>query len=623
MHAHIIFPPQFEPFQPYLSVPYLKGLLAEYGVKSQVFDANVAFFNWIVSRQAGPDRYLAANTGDALALLRRTPTELLRYRWAVNVVDRYLEAAARPSGRLGLSRFEIENRFSSEALRAWSATDTLFRDYFEFAREELLGPRAVSCYLLSLVVMDQLGPAIVLAQEIRKRRPDARILVGGPLVSRLYRQLHSLPWLREVFDELVPGEAYSSLPRLLGMSGTPAYTGHVTPDFGDCDWDAYWSCRRVLPYLVAHGCKWGKCTFCSHHLTYDGYRSSEMEHVLIDLERLASLHKFEYVSFCDEYLTPPQLSELADGLIGRGLDLRWLTFARPEPAFKNADWVQRLYDGGCRMLMFGLESGSQRIVSAMRKGTRVDNFRPILESCDAARIAIRYDFMVGFPGEKTEDVQATYDFIRENRDVIDTPFSSYSVAAFELRSGVPVEQARAEYGINGADLLRGELDDQYEFDVDHGLSSAERADWRARFIRLGKEEMAFDIICPQNKTDQLIFKDLYDRGAFDLPPTAIDSESAHRLRAWFAPPVTVSHSAASIRISSPATGGVLDIGTELADVVAFLSHGGLLSNAATLQDTWDFTTFLKFVNFLYRNDYLMIEEFDPADMGLREVLPHA
>ena len=275
------------------------------------------------------------------------------------------------------------------------------------------------------------------------------------------------------------------------------------------------------------------------------------------------------------------------------------------------------------MLMFGLESGSQRIVSAMRKGTRVDNFRPILECCDAARIAIRYDFMVGFPGETAEDVQATYDFIRDNRDVIDTPFSSYSVAAFELRSGVPVEQAREEYGINGADLLRGDLDDQYEFGVDHGLSAAERADWRERFIRLGKEELAFDIICPQNKTDQLIFKDLYDRGTFALPPTNIDGETARRLKVKFTPAVIVSRCEATISVSSPATGGALEVGDELSDVIAFFVRGGLLSDAAILQDTWDFATFLKFVNFLYRNDYLALEEAAFANVELREALPYA
>jgi len=615
--AQIIFPPQFEPFQPYLSGPYLKGLLGRYGIESRVFDANVDFFNWLVERQhviqpSRHDHYLADQAGDALATLRRIPSDLPRYRWAINVLDRYLEMAGQPSGRLGLTRFEIDDRYNSEALRLWAQSDGLFRAYFAFAQERFAGEGDTPCYLLSLVVMDQLGPAVVLAQEIRKCWPKARILVGGPLVSRLHRQLTATPWLRDLFDAIVAGEAYSSLPVLFGLRHMEAYSGHVTPVFDDCDWGAYWSCRRVLPYLVAHGCKWGKCTFCSHHLTYDGYRTSGMTRVLEDLEYLAGAHDIEYVSFCDEYLTPSQLTELAEGIVERGLVLAWSTFARPEPAFKDAAWIQRLYAGGCRMLMFGLESGSQRVVSAMRKGTRVANFRPILECCEAAGIAIRYDFMVGFPGETREDVQASYDFIRDNRDVIDTPFSSYSVAAFELRSGVPVEQDRQKYGIAGAGRLRGDLDDQYEYEVTAGLSEAERANWRAQFIRLGKEELAFDVICPQNKTHQLIFKDLFDRGAFPLPPTRLDCETASQLTAKFAPDVSITRQGDAVSISSLATGGAIELSGELSEAIDFLQVGGLVSDAAALQEAWDLDAFARFVSFLYRNDYVLLDEVRPS-----------
>lgn len=618
MLARIIFPPQFEPFQPYLSGPYIKGLLREYGIKSACFDANVHFFNWLVGSteaieaSSAHDHYLRDHAPEALLALRRAPTDIPRYRWAINVLDRYLELAARGSGRLGVSRFEIHDRFNSEALRAWAQSDRLFRAYFDFARDDLLGPVETSHYLFSLAVMDQLAPAIVLADSIRRQRPNAQILVGGPLVSRLHKQLRAIPWLEGVFDAVAPGEAYVKLPSLLGLDNVPAYSGHVTPDFGDCDWDSYWSCRRVLPYLVAHGCKWGKCTFCSHHLTYEGYRSSGMERVLDDLEDLARAHELEYVSFCDEYLTPAQLTALAKGVAERGLNLAWSTFARPEPAFKDPVWIRQLYEGGCRMLMFGLESGSQRILSAMRKGTRVANFRPILEACEAARIAIRYDFMVGFPGETREDVEATYDFICDHRELIDTPFSSYAVAAFELRTGVPVELDRQHYGVAGAELLRGDLDDQFEFGVLSGLAEAERASWRERFIRFAKEELAFDILCPQNKTDQLVFKDLYDQGVFALPPTRIDVGTAPRLTIKFAPHVTTSQRDADIVVSSPATGGTLELGGELSDLVAFLHRGGPLCEAGALQEVWDFETFLRFVNFLYRNDYVALTEARPS-----------
>ena len=153
----------------------------------------------------------------------------------------------------------------------------------------------------------------------------------------------------------------------------------------------------------------------------------------------------------------------------------------------------------------------------MRKGTRADRFRGILEACKRANIAVRLDFMIGFPGETEEDVQKTYDFIRQNRDVIDTPFSSYAVGVFELRGGIPVLEGADQFGIRKRSPLRGDLDDQYEFESSNGLSREACLCWREEFIRYSKLELDMEMIAPQNKTHQLVLKDLYDQGVLKLP----------------------------------------------------------------------------------------------------------
>jgi len=180
---------------------------------------------------------------------------------------------------------------------------------------------------------------------------------------------------------------------------------------------------------------------------------------------------------------------LAQGIEERGLDIKWLTFVRLEREFRDVRFMQRLYDAGCRILMFGLESASQRVLNLMRKGTRVEHFRPILEACKEASIAVRYDFMVGFPGEAEEDVQWTFDFLHQNRDVIDTPFSSYSTAIFELRSGIPVLEMADRYRVLPRNPLRGALDDQYEFESIGGLSETARIAWLGALHRYSKTEI--------------------------------------------------------------------------------------------------------------------------------------
>lgn len=626
-NVQIIFPPQFEPFQPYLSGPYLKALLACCGIKARVFDANIDFYDWLVRRV--PDeatwpnlpsnaQYLCGRVNESIRVLKSLPSSMHQYRWAINVADEYLRSISPVGVTLGLTYLKVGNRYASSDLRAYlEIPGNLFQQYFYSARESILGDEQVSTYLISLVVIDQLPAAIAFSREIKKRRRFARVIVGGPLVSRLHRQLSSVSWVSEAFDAIVPGEAYRVLPEILSLPHR--YTGHVTPDFSDIDWTTYWSCRRVLPYLVAHGCKWGKCTFCSHHLTYDGYRESGIQEVLSDLNLMVSEHKIQYVSFCDEYLTPAQLEELSSGLLERNIDVRWSTFVRPEPAFMDHQLMKKLQKAGSRMLMFGLESGSQRVLNAMKKGTKVANFRPILEACKEANIAVRYDFMVGFPGETEQEAHETYSFIIRNQDVIDTPFSSYSVAAFELRSGIPVLDESDRFQLVPKNRLRGDLDDQYEFESVTGMNALARADWRARLIRLFKLEMDAELICPQNKTHQLVLKDLHTSGLLNLPTVQIHSEMFGYLFAKLAEGVELIYEKANLRVLNHANGGELEISRELVDVFRSLQEGASLADAFECQNLWDPESFVRLISFLYRNDYVIIETANmPSQVGLIE-----
>lgn len=615
--VHIIFSPQFEPFQPYLSGPYLKALLSYYGIESSLFDANIDFYNWITCRETHTAHvnielnskfsYLEHNVHVAQEILKSMIKNLMEYRWAVNIIDEYLCIKSPENVNIGLTHLKIGNRYSSENLRNYlQQSNNIFQLYFEYAEDNIVGPSSVSIYLFSIVVLDQLPAAIAFAKAIKKKKPYARVVIGGPIVSRLHRQLKAIDWINETFDVISPGEAYRTLPNILGISAI--YDGHISPDFEDISLDEYWSCRTVLPYLVAHGCRYGKCTFCSHHLTYDGYRQSEISNVLEDLEHFSTKYDAHYISFCDEYLTPTQLKHLSSGILERGLDIKWSTFVRPEPHFRNQDFASQLYKAGCRMLMFGFESGSQETINRMHKGTKVAYFRPILEACKKSNIAVRSDFMVGFPGEQEEEVELTYNFIRENCELLDTPFSSYSVAAFELRSGIPIQEQPTEYGLIQKNLLRGDLDDHYQYETTQGLNQKDRAIWRERLIRYFKEDMDAELIAPMNKTHQLVLKGLYDEGYFSLPVLQIDPKLFPQLYAKLARGVELTESYLDMRVTSHASGGELEISSALIPSLRLLEQGTTLHDAYCAQCVWNEDTFSRFISFLYRNDFILLDE---------------
>lgn len=630
---HILFPPQFEPFQAYLSGPYLKGLLANYGEEPGVFDANIDFYDWLLSfgtrkipwktRHHPNIEFLRSQVSAAVASLKRPPTSLLDYRWAINVLDEYLGAISPEGLKCGVSYLKVGNRYSDQHLRAYlDDEDNLFAHYFAEAADSILGAESVNTYLFSLVVIDQLPAAVAFTREIKRRRPNARVFIGGAIVSRLHLQLKAVPWLVSTFDGIISGEAHRVLPELLDLPHQ--LPGHVTPDFSDLNLDRYWCSRRVLPYLIAHGCKWGKCAFCSHHLTYDSYRESPMRQVLADLEMLTNRHQAEYVSFSDEYLTPMQMAELARGIEDRGLNIKWSTFARLEQEFRDLRFILRLYDAGCRMLMFGLESASQRVLNLMHKGTRVEHFRPVLEACKEAGIAVRCDFIVGFPAETEEDIQSTFDFLQQNRDVIDTPFSSYATAIFELRSGIPVADIADSYRVQPRDPLRGVLDDQYEFESLDGVSEKSRIAWRERFISYSKSELNIELVCPQNKTDQLVLKDLFDQGLFALPVGRISPEDFGLLQGCLARGVELLPAGKNWRVVNRANGGEIEIAHDLLAVFRLLHICVSLGECFASQNVWDAATFARFLNFLYRNDYVTVAKKSTVqECSTRLELAHA
>jgi len=244
----------------------------------------------------------------------------------------------------------------------------------------------------------------------------------------------------------------------------------------------------------------------------------------------------------------------------------------------------------------------------MKKGTQVEHFAPILKSCKNANIAVRLDLMIGFPGETEEDVQQTFSFVRKHRDIIDTPFSSYAVAVFELRDGIPIMETLHKYGVQPAALLRGDLDEQYEYISDKDLSPDQKRDWRHHLIRFFKTELNAELIAPQNKTHQLLSKDLYDQGYVELPISRVEHTQLQSLWGRWSHGVVIDDNGSCVRIMNYATGGELEVSRELINVIEHFKHGTNLVSPLLTKNIRNPSIFIKIVNFLYRNDYLIISD---------------
>ena len=74
-----------------------------------------------------------------------------------------------------------------------------------------------------------------------------------------------------------------------------------------------------------------------------------------------------YFKFMDDTSAPRTLLHIAEEIHRRGIDAKWETYVRMEAAFQDFDVMKRLYKGGCRKLMWGLETNDPEILKNMSK----------------------------------------------------------------------------------------------------------------------------------------------------------------------------------------------------------------------------------------------------------------
>lgn len=153
-----------------------------------------------------------------------------------------------------------------------------------------------------------------------------------------------------------------------------------TPDYSDLQLDNYisvieianpmhslWSDGRWNKLTMAHGCYWGKCTFCDISLDYIKLYEPIAAKLLVDrMEELISQTGENGFHFVDEAAPPALMREVALEILRRKLTVSWWTNIRFEKSF-TADLCQLLKASGCIAVSGGLEVASDRLLELIKK----------------------------------------------------------------------------------------------------------------------------------------------------------------------------------------------------------------------------------------------------------------
>ena len=315
---------------------------------------------------------------------------------------------------------------------------------------ENIQPKMVA---LSVPFPGNLYTSLRCGQWIKKNYPDVKVMMGGGFANT---ELRSLTDVRvfEFYDFITLDDGEAPIENLIAFitknktedelkrtfllkDAKVVYVnnkvvkdyrqGEVgTPDYSDLLLDKYisaievvnpmhrmWSDGRWNKLTMAHGCYWGKCTFCDVSLDYIKLYEPVTAGVICDrMEAIMAQTKQNGFHFVDEAAPPALMRAVAIEIIKRKMVVSWWTNVRFEKSFTR-DLCLLLSASGCIAVSGGLEVASDRLLQLIDKGITVAQVAKVNRNFTQAGILVHAYLMYGFPTQTDQETIDSLEMVRQ------------------------------------------------------------------------------------------------------------------------------------------------------------------------------------------------------------------
>ncbi len=335
---------------------------------------------------------------------------------------------------------------------------------------------AADCFGISIVYDYQITYAMWFAHALKTFWPEKMVVLGGTSISQFYKHLKDKTQMKRFFclcDAIVVGEGESAIceiarcegdiRRLAAPVNTITYdresdTIHLpcqihyenvatlAPPVYSHRWELYLSPNRGINYSPTRGCYWNRCTFCDYGLNDDKptspWRERKIDQVMADLRQAVESQGVEYVYFAVDVMAPGYLERLSDALVASGIHVKWSAELRLEKIF-SPERCEKMAGAGCVCVSFGMESGNQRILELIDKGTKVQYMGVTMKNFSDAGIAVQLMAFQGFPTETSAERESTIKFVEEHKEY----WSTGGLGTFLLTGSAILAKNPEKFGI--------------------------------------------------------------------------------------------------------------------------------------------------------------------------------
>jgi radical SAM PhpK family P-methyltransferase len=313
-------------------------------------------------------------------------------------------------------------------------------------------------------------PILELVEMIREHDSNVKIIVGGPYISN---QTHGMD--QENFRgllEYLGGDIYvlcqdgeatleatlralkenaplDMVPNLAfkNKGGTFTFTlstpeanalGENVIDYSPLKQDV----GEFLSIRTAKSCPFA-CAFCGFPERAGDYRFLDVGNVEKMLNSIADLGTVTTLTFIDDTFNVPKtrFKEILRMMIRNNYGFKWNCFYRSDQG--DDETIELMGKAGCEGVFLGVESGSDRMLERMNKTARRKHYERAIPLLKAAGISTYASLIIGFPGETSETVRETIDFLEESAP------DYYRAQLWYADPVTPVWKRREELGITG------------------------------------------------------------------------------------------------------------------------------------------------------------------------------
>ncbi len=430
----------------------------DYSPEDSVKAKKLLFLDDIKKNKIEFNEKIISDVETAVKLLN-DKSQFYNLKLAVNtimIIDKALEIVSMDEFPQQFSLYSFKNRCVKcdwEHVLKYCTSDNIFSRFYMDKVSDIIDNN-YDYIGISLSSASQFFSALTLAQMLKARVKNTKICIGGNYISRITQAVKNNPDFFKIFadyvlyeeGELATRELLEYLDEKRNIENVSSIiyidkTGNVTEnkkqepeklselamaDLEGFNLEDYFLPEIIMPVQLSRGCYWKKCTFCDHYFGQT-YNIKNIDTLIWELKTYKLKYGITNFEFTDDCISPAFLKEFSSKIIEEGLQINWYCDLRLENAFTQ-EILDLAYKAGLKMVLWGYEAGSKRVMELINKGIDTDARFDILKRAAKAGIHNFAYIFSGFPTETFDEAMQTVHDVCDNPDIV----HSWGTGVFSL-----------------------------------------------------------------------------------------------------------------------------------------------------------------------------------------------